>query len=106
MKNSIIITQANRKGVQIEAGKGIPYAEIHNTGGVISVRITEKARRYFWYMYRQTKENKWKWMALTKKERVRIAIPQRQYIGESQLLLKDIDKHIAQTIVETFKNHQ
>lgn len=98
LKNSIQVTSATADRVIVSAGEGLPYAEIHNTGGVITVKVTEKMRRFFWYKYKETEASYWKWMALTKKDVLTIKIPQRQYIGDSQALLNDIDKFIAERI--------
>ncbi|MNS03108.1 Phage virion morphogenesis family protein [compost metagenome] len=102
LEQSLEISSATMSKVQIDAGKGVPYAGIQNTGGTITVRITPRSRKFFWYMFRKTKDNKWKWMALTKKESLRIVIPQRQYIGQSATLLKDIDQYISQKIINRF----
>ena len=98
LRDSITIVSATMKRIEVEAGKGIPYAAIHNTGGTIVIRVTEKAKRYFWFMFKKTEDIKWKYMALTKKETLTIVIPQRQYIGESQQLLKNIDSLIISRI--------
>ena len=102
LERSLEIVSATMSKVQIDAGKGIPYAEIHNTGGVITVRVTERSRRYFWYMYKKTNQSRWKLMALTKKEHFKIVIPQRQYIGQSATLLKEIDQFIIHKIITRF----
>lgn len=104
LQDSIEVASATKEQVHISAGKGLPYGNIHNTGGIIKVRVTKKARRFFWYMYKQTEDEKWKWMALTKKEHLQISIPQRQFIGESATLLKNIDEYIIQQIIKRFKN--
>ena len=82
----------------------LPYANIHNEGGELHIPITKKMRKYFWAMYykeagkgiktRTTKKgitstfqsidigkkaNKWRAMALTKKEAFDFKIEQRQF---------------------------
>lgn len=103
LKNSIRIEQATMKLIAISAGKGLPYAAIHNTGGTINVTLTDKMRRFFWAMHYKTGDNKWKYMALTKKKNLMIRIPKRQYIGESAELMKRIDQHMAKTLLEKSK---
>lgn len=98
LKESIKVASATADRVEVVAGEGLPYAEIHNTGGIITIKVTDKMRRYFWYMFKSTQSAQWKWMALTKKETLTIRIPQRQYIGDSQTLLNNIDKFIAERI--------
>ncbi|MCZ2393404.1 MAG: phage virion morphogenesis protein [Chitinophagales bacterium] len=99
LKDSVIIKTIDKKMVEIMAGEGIPYAAIHNYGGTITVKMTDKMRKYFWYMHKQTGEDKWKWMALTKKEQFSIHIPPRPFIGESHILNENIKKiFIAQAM--------
>jgi phage gpG-like protein len=85
----------------IHFSSSLPYAEIHNEGGVITV--TDKMKKYFWAMYykssgsvaktkkgeaKNTNKNKalsleasyWKALAL-KKTGSKITIAQRQFIG-------------------------
>lgn len=88
---------------RIVFGSDAEYAEIHNNGGTIVISITEKSRRYFWYMYKVTGKTMWKAMALTKKQKITIKIPQRQFIGESWYLLKKIDDWVINTIQKRFK---
>lgn len=92
--NSMVASNVTPSTVEIEAGQGLPYAAIQNNGGIIKIRITKKMRKYFWYLYYKTDKEMYKNMALTKKNVMRIKIPQRQYIGESQTLNKNIDKTI------------
>lgn len=100
LRNSIDVTRSDLKQVEVSAGQGLPYASIHNEGGTINVQVTQKMRKYFWYMYKKTKVTRWKWMALTKKERFIIHIPKRQYIGESYVLDQKIDKIFVDRIIE------
>lgn len=79
------------------------YADIHNNGGVINVRVTEKSRKYFWFMYKKTKKEMWKRMALTKKEVMTVNIPKRQFIGPSETLMNSLDEWLFKTILKRFK---
>ena len=56
-----------------------PYAAIHNYGGTITV--TARMKRFFWYKYKATRDDAWKWMALMKVGS-KIQIPQRQFLGD------------------------
>lgn len=86
----------------------LPYAAIHNWGGMVNPTVTPRMRRFFWAMYYQQgggKEKKgspsaqfWKNMALTKKKRLRINIPQRQFIGDSHELNQRINERIENEI--------
>jgi len=74
-------------GLMIQFTNSLPYARIHNEGGVIVV--TRKMQKYFWAMfYRSGGKSKkpnaeaqyWKAMAL-KKVGSRIIIQERRFIG-------------------------
>lgn len=106
----------------------LPYAPIHNWGGETNPTVTARMRRFAWAMYyhaqgtskkptggkRKPKNTKsapkvetpsaqfWKRLALTKKKRLRVRIPQRQFIGESeelnQCIRERIEKELSQTL--------
>ncbi|MCO5253619.1 MAG: phage virion morphogenesis protein [Bacteroidetes bacterium] len=106
LMESLKVAEETMQRIKIETT--LPYAAIHNNGGKFSVRVTPKMRKYFWAMYKATGQERWKFMALTKKKRLPIRIPERKFIGESRVLLDKIDRHIAELIakeiVNTFKN--
>lgn len=73
----------------------LPYASIHNWGGTINPTVTPKMRKFAWAKFYANggKDNPkapdaqfWKGLALTKKQRLTIHMPQRQFIGESKEL--------------------
>src|SRR5690554_4244099 len=68
LRDSVTITEASDSTITIGAGEGVPYASIHNYGGTINVTVTPKSRRFFWYMFKKTDNQMWKFMAITKKE--------------------------------------
>lgn len=88
----------------IKFGSEQPYANIHNEGGTITVRVTEKMRKYFWYMYKKEKKDYYKWMALTKKDSFIIKIPKRKFVGESKTLMNQMDEWMIKNIEKRFKN--
>ena len=103
LKESIKITKADFENVEITAGEGLNYAAIHNEGGTITVKVSAKMKRYFWYMYKKTEDEKWKWMALTKKETLTIKIPKRQFIGDSKVLMNDLEEWFFKEIEKRIK---
>jgi len=103
LKNSINITQADFTAVEITAGEGINYGAIHNEGGTITVKVTPKMKKFFWAMYKKTGVEKWKFLALTKKENFIIKIPKRQFIGHSETLMNSLDKMFIDTIYNYFR---
>lgn len=115
LQGSLMIRSATMQRVEVSAGDGLPYAAIHNNGGTIKITITDKMRRFFWFVYISLTKHyanggnppehilKWKMMALTKKTEMTVQIPKRQYIGESQVLLKEVDALVIDKILTTFK---
>lgn len=87
LRSSMFPSQLN--GNTITWSSSLPYANIQNFGGKVSV--TQKMRKFFWYKYRMATggNNKnlnpealfWKAMALKKVGSV-IVIEKRQFIGE------------------------
>jgi phage gpG-like protein len=49
---------------------GLPYTRIHQFGG--HVKVSDESRKFFWAMFFQTKDPKWKYMAIQKKSKMRI----------------------------------
>lgn len=101
LMNSIQVFTANEE--MIEIGSQEAHAEIHNNGGTVRIPITERSRKYFWFMYKRTGRGMWKGLALTKKEEITVNIPQRQFIGESATLMNRLDAWVVQEINKRFK---
>jgi len=59
----------------------VPYAAIHEFGGVVHVPVTVRMRRFFWAKFFETRDEKWKWMALSKKTEFVIQIDARPFAG-------------------------
>lgn len=88
--NSIRPAYVSRERVVISAGNDqVPYAQIHNEGG--TMEITERMRRFFWAKFHDTKEEKWRHLALSRKP---ITVPKRQFMGDSQSLNDEIHKRL------------
>lgn len=82
----LMVSSAMRRSAQgqvsgdgVRFSSALPYTTLHNEGGKITV--TAKMKRFFWYKYKQTKDEAWKRMALMKTGKV-IKMPQRQFIGD------------------------
>lgn len=101
LRNSIHTIEANTKNVTI--GTYAAYAKIHNDGGTITLPVTKKMKKFFWFMYQKTQNNKWKWMALTKKQYLKLKFPKRQFIGDSVVLMDDIEKWFFNQIDKRIK---
>ena len=93
----LMVTGTLRRSIEAEVrGNGVrftsavPYASIHNEGGKITV--TARMKRFFWYKYKQTKDEMWKRLALMKVGKT-MTIPQRQFVGDgkrTQELIKGV----------------
>ncbi|WP_400192802.1 hypothetical protein [Hymenobacter sp. B81] len=93
-------------GLTIIIQTDVPYAEAHNEGGVVKqdVAITPKMRKFFWAMYRETQDEQWKGMALTKKATLQrtFTMPKRQFMGEHPELDKRISSLLEQELSTIF----
>lgn len=76
-------------------GSKVPYARIHERGGM--VKITRRMRGFFWFKYDQTNDPKWKAMALTQQSH--IIIPKRAYLEPA---LQDEISNVAKFLANKF----
>lgn len=100
LASSVTVTPA---GASITISSNKAYAAIHQFGGTIkqSIRISDRMRKYFWARYFSTGEERFKWMALTKKQVINrtIRVPARPFITLTE---GDIQE-IQDTIVDALK---
>lgn len=96
------------------------YAPVHNEGGIITVPVTAKMRRFAWAKYyslgggskgsqegqkgpknaNPEEAGKWKGLALTRKQSLTINIPRRQFIGESAELTEKIAEYLENELLK------
>lgn len=67
--------------LRMQKGTNVVYAWIHEFGGTIRIPITKKSRGFFWAMWYETGDDKWKAMALTPKTMFTIRMPARPFLG-------------------------
>lgn len=105
LMRSIRVIKADQEIVVV--GTDVPYAKAHNEGAAFKGRIpiTEKSRKFFWAMFYQTGDERYKRMALTKKTEFNpfIKIPKRQFIGNSKELTDEINTWFKTKIQTAFK---
>lgn len=100
---------------RVVVSNDLQYAPVHNWGGTVSPTVTPKMRGFAWAMYYKTIGKKkgdtgkkngkhggsaktpvspqaafWRNLALTKKTKLSIRMPQRQFLGESRELTQMI----------------
>lgn len=61
-------------------GTSSPYARIHQFGGVTRPRVTDRMRRWAWRQWYETEDERYKAIALTKKESLTVRIPKRPFL--------------------------
>ena len=105
----------------VRVTNNVEYAALHNNGGTISPTVTPKMRGFAWAQYfeaagitkgmkpekRKAIEEslpedtlKWKRLALTKKKKLSVRMPQRQFMGDSQELDEKVKGLIDQKVTE------
>nr|DAE58177.1 MAG TPA: tail morphogenesis protein [Caudoviricetes sp.] len=109
---------------RVRVANDVVYAPVHNWGGSVSVTVTDRMRRFAWAKFYKasgkagktaTRQKKgrngpavgqaanpkasfWKNLALTKKKKLDIRIPQRQFLGDSKELTGKINERIEKEI--------
>jgi len=96
LKSSIKTVYKSMDEILIQSNT--PYSAIHNYGG--EIKITDKMRKFFWAKFSETKDNAWKYMALSKSNH--ITIPQRQFMGNTP----ELEKQVKQIILNVLTNNQ
>jgi len=91
---------------KVTVSNSLKYAPVHNWGGTVSPTVTPKMRRWAWAKHYEEagadkkKDTMWKRLALTKKSKLNIHIPQRQFLGES----RELDEQIHQKTDSEVRN--
>ena len=106
---------------RVKISNDVVYAPIHNWGDTVHPAVTDKMRKWAWRQFyksagirknasKKTRASRlkeaaanpqaqmWKGLALTRKKKLSIRIPQRQFIGESEELNEKIEKKITEKI--------
>jgi len=80
---SVVTVDPNGYSIHIGTGVGgkqsVKYALIQDQGGTTHPRVTKQMRKWAWAMYARWKEERYKWIALTKKTQLNIVIPASQW---------------------------
>jgi hypothetical protein len=62
-------------GTGIGGKQTVPYASIQDKGGTTHPTVTKRMRGWAWFMYSKWGEERYKWLALTKKSKLNVVIP-------------------------------
>jgi hypothetical protein len=68
-------------GTGVGGRQSVKYAAIQDKGGVTRPLVTPKLRRWAWAMFYETKDDKYKWIAMTKKARLTVPIPESKWFS-------------------------
>lgn len=105
LKRSVKRTKLNSRMVTIVAGNSkVKYAAIHNEGGTINQKVTEKQKAFFRGRSKTSivsVSNKWKAMSMS--QELNIPIPKRQFMGESKALNRKVNKMILKKLNKVLK---
>lgn len=114
----------------VRVANNLVYAPVHNWGATVSPTVTDRMRRFAWAKFYEAsgrekktafgKKNRksspalpppdnpqanfWKGLALTKKSKLSVKVPQRQFIGESEELNKAIYDRLENEIRNIFNS--
>lgn len=75
---SVVAIKVNQYRIDVLVQK--VYAAAHEYGATIIVPVTARSRRFFWYMYLSTGDEKWKGMALSRKTQFVVEITAKPYV--------------------------
>jgi len=81
-----------------EVSSGLPYSAIHQFGGMTHPKITKRSRGFFWAKFYETGEEKWKWMALSRKTQFAVGIQARPYLQLTEEDVAEIAAMVGQDI--------
>jgi hypothetical protein len=66
-------------GTGVGKTQSVQYARIQDHGGVTRPEVTDKMRKFAWARFYATKDDKWKWLAITNSRVLNIFIPRSQW---------------------------
>lgn len=93
----------------------VVYAALHNQGGTVYPTITPKMRKFAWAKFYETGGGKkessviseeaemWKKLALTRKSRLSVRIPQRRFMSNHTVLQQELQNIIITEINKILK---
>jgi hypothetical protein len=66
-------------GTGMGGTQSVVYADIQDKGGLTRPEVTDKMRKFFWAAHFATGDDKYKWMALTKRSVLEVYIPRSHW---------------------------
>jgi hypothetical protein len=68
-------------GTGVGGTESVRYAKIQDEGGTTHPKVTKRMRRWAWFMYSETGDDMYKWIALTKKKKLDVKIPETKWFS-------------------------
>ena len=112
LRQSIGKPTLNSLGKSIKWSSSLPYADIHNQGGEITV--TQKMKKYFWYRYIQMVGKSKSQIISDEALSIRnlacmrvgskIKIPKRQFIGDHPVVKSRVDQVTREWVQNDLRN--
>lgn len=85
------------------AGNSARYADAHNFGETIKIRVTPKMKAWAFAMFKKTNTPFYFNLSITTKKVIEIKMPKRQFIGNSTQLDRIIKELIEKKLLEATK---
>lgn len=82
------------------AGTSAKYADIHNFGGKIKIRVTPQMKKWAYAIFKKTNTPFYFNLSITNKKIIEIDMPQRKFIGNSAQLDRIIKDLIEKKLLE------
>ena len=68
-------------GTGIGGKLSVPYARIQDEGGTTHPTVTPRMRKWAWWAFYKFKEERFKWLALTKQSQLTVNIPESKWFS-------------------------
>ena len=68
-------------GTGIGGKQTVPYAKIQDEGGTTHPNVTDRMRGWAWAMFYKFKEERFKWLALTKQSQLTVNVPESKWFS-------------------------
>jgi hypothetical protein len=68
-------------GTGIGGKQSVPYAKIQDEGGTTHPTVTPRMRKWAWWAFYKFKEERFKWLALTKQSQLTVNIPESKWFS-------------------------
>jgi hypothetical protein len=68
-------------GTGIGGKQSVPYAKIQDEGGTTHPNVTDRMRKWAWWAFYKFREERFKWLALTKQSQLTVNVPASRWFS-------------------------